>query len=104
INANLSAKIAIYADGEMYDSLEKLADELRFVFITSGAELHKLEGEQGNATDIDNLRVTVSSADGEKCVRCWHISDKVGTDKDYSELCPRCVSNVYAEGESRSFA
>lgn len=106
INANLSAKVTIYTDGKLYDSMAKLGDELRFVFITSDADLQKLHGnaEAGNATDIDNLRVSVSVAQGTKCVRCWHVRDDVGNHSDHPDICERCYTNVVGEGEYREFA
>ncbi|WP_296404923.1 isoleucine--tRNA ligase [Psychrobacter sp.] len=105
INANLSAAVAIYADGEIYDSLSKLDDELRFVLITSSASLNKLSSnEAGDATELDNLRVEVTPAEGTKCVRCWHVSDDVGTDLNHPLICTRCVSNIEGAGEVRHYA
>lgn len=105
INANLSAAVAIYADGEVFNSLVKLEDELRFVLITSSASLHKLgEGQSAEATELDNLRVEVSSAEGTKCIRCWHVRDDVGTDSNHPEICTRCVSNIEGPGEVRHYA
>lgn len=107
INANLSANVKIYTDGQLYDSLAKLGDELRFVFITSDAQLYQRDGETinvANATDIDNLNVSVSVAQGTKCVRCWHVRDDVGNHSDHPDICERCYVNVVGHGESRKFA
>ncbi len=105
INANLSAAVAIYADGEVYDSLAKLEDELRFVLITSSASLNKLSDSQlGSATELDNLRVAVTPAEGTKCIRCWHVRDDVGSDLKHPEICTRCVSNIDGTGEVRDYA
>ena len=105
INANLSAAVAIYADGEIYESLAKLEDELRFVLITSSASLNKLSDSQlGSATELDNLRVEVTSAEGTKCIRCWHVRDDVGSDPKHPQICTRCVSNIEGSGEVRHYA
>ena len=105
INANLSAAVAIYADGEIYESLAKLEDELRFVLITSSASLNKLsESQSGSTTELDNLRVEVTSAEGTKCIRCWHVRDDVGSDPKHPEICTRCVSNIEGPGEVRHYA
>lgn len=106
INANLSAAVTIHADGEVYDSLAKLEDELRFVLITSSANLLKLNDAQpqGDATDIANLRVHVGPAEGTKCIRCWHVRDDVGSDSNHPEICTRCVSNIEGPGEVRHYA
>ncbi|WP_227429747.1 isoleucine--tRNA ligase [Psychrobacter sp. I-STPA6b] len=109
INANLSAQVNIYASGDVYDSLAKLKDELRFVLITSDATLHHLDdlepnNPQGEETDIENLRVSVDSAQGTKCIRCWHVRNDVGSNAQHPEICQRCVSNVTGNGEVRYYA
>ena len=106
INANLSADVTLYASGEMLASLAKLKDELRFVLITSNANLLPLQDAQpqGDATELDSLRVSVTPAQGTKCVRCWHIRDDIGVDPAHPELCARCVSNAFGDGEERHYA
>ena len=89
----------------MFASLAKLKDELRFVLITSNATLLELDdAQQGEATEVDNLRVSISAAQGTKCVRCWHIRNDIGVDAAHPELCARCVSNVSGNGEERHYA
>jgi isoleucyl-tRNA synthetase len=34
--------------------------------------------------------VTVSSAEGEKCQRCWNHRTDVGADAEHPEICGRC--------------
>ncbi|WP_230655859.1 isoleucine--tRNA ligase [Psychrobacter sp. I-STPA10] len=106
INANLTAGVSIYATGDIYDSLAKLEDELRFVLITSEATLEPLDTQtpQGESTDIETLRVSVAPATGEKCIRCWHVRDDVGTNNEHPQLCTRCVSNITNVGEVRHYA
>ncbi|MDO5770411.1 MAG: class I tRNA ligase family protein, partial [Psychrobacter sp.] len=116
INANLSADAILYADGAMYESLAKLGEELRFVLITSSAELQPLSNapvKEADAEHIDksanndesaDLTVTIEAADGTKCVRCWHIREDIGVDATHPELCARCVINVSGDGEVRHYA
>lgn len=94
INSSLSASLDIIADDKAYNSLAKLGDELRFVFITSHVTLAK----------GDELNVKVTPATGEKCTRCWHVLPSVGTVAEYGDICPRCVENAFGAGESRKFA
>lgn len=101
INANLSAQVDLYADPELYQALAKLEDELRFVLITSAANLHPA---QDGDTDENGLKVIVSPATGEKCIRCWHIREDIGTDPKHPEICQRCLTNVEGTGEVRHFA
>lgn len=112
INANLSADVTLYASGDMLGSLAKLKDELRFVLITSNATLLEIQDAEsnqqpqvdGDATELDNLRVSVTPADGTKCVRCWHVRKDIGVDASHPELCARCVTNVAGDGEERHYA
>jgi len=46
----------------------------------------------------------VKKSNHEKCVRCWHHREDVGSDTNHPELCGRCIENVSGSGESRSFA
>ncbi|MFC0820688.1 isoleucine--tRNA ligase [Moraxella marmotae] len=93
ISSNLTAKVAITAPAEIAEILRKLGDELRFVFITSDATVQVGE----------TLTTTITPADGDKCVRCWHICTDVGSDAAHPELCGRCVENL-GDGESRHYA
>lgn len=68
------------------------ADELRFFFLTSQLELRQAEA----------LQIQIERAQGEKCVRCWHYHEAVGSEAAYPELCPRCVLNLGA-GETRHY-
>jgi isoleucyl-tRNA synthetase len=56
------------------------------------------------ATDVEGLRLAVVASEAEKCERCWHHSDTVGTVESHKTLCTRCVDNIEGEGEVRSFA
>jgi isoleucyl-tRNA synthetase len=53
---------------------------------------------------MDNVFVKVTKSSGEKCVRCWHHREDVGTLAAHPELCGRCVENVDGAGEARAFA
>ncbi|UXZ05246.1 isoleucine--tRNA ligase [Moraxella nasicaprae] len=94
VSSNLTAKVVITAPKELADILGKLGDELRFVFISSQTIV-----QAGTEFVVD-----ISPADGEKCVRCWHILPTVGSHTEHPELCPRCVENAFGHGERRQFA
>ena len=42
------------------------------------------------AEEIENLKIKITHADGEKCERCWKYDD-LGTDPEHPTLCPRCT-------------
>ncbi len=105
VGSNLSAKVDIWADEALKAILDRLENELRFVLITSQVVVHAFDPSQGEATDIDGLRVAVSSADGEKCVRCWHVLPDVNTHAGHDGLCSRCIINLPSgAGEERKYA
>ncbi len=106
IGASLQAELTIYADDALKAKLAKLEDELRFVLITSKAELGEASAkpESAVATDIEGLFIHVHASEAAKCERCWHYRDDVGSDERYSDLCGRCVTNVEGDGEVRQFA
>ena len=84
--------------------LNQLGDELRFVLITSQVAVYDF-AEQGEATDLEGLRVQVSAAAGEKCVRCWHVLPDVNTHHEHPGLCGRCIINLPSgQGEERKYA
>jgi len=103
VGSGLSAEVTLYVTPELKDRLALLADELRFVLITSSATLSDQNGE-GQATDVVGLNVKVTPSTYTKCVRCWHYRADVGSHADHPEICARCVDNVAGQGEVRHFA
>ncbi len=108
IGSPLDAEVTLYCDSSLKASLMPLADELRFVLITSEATLAD-EADRGEAVAaVDDLAgklwITAAPVTHEKCERCWHRREDVGSHSDHVTLCGRCVQNVDGEGEQRSFA
>ncbi|MFH2135748.1 MAG: isoleucine--tRNA ligase [Pseudomonadota bacterium] len=95
IGSALQAEVDVYAAKETYELLSRLGDDLRFVLITSRANVHQREGE---------LEIKVTPSAHEKCERCWHYRDDVGSDANHPTLCGRCVSNLFGDGEARKHA
>ncbi|MCP3665378.1 MAG: isoleucine--tRNA ligase [Gammaproteobacteria bacterium] len=106
IGGSLDAEIDLYCGNELKSALDRLGEELRFVFITSGARVHPLSEKPDDAedTEFEGLAVGVSASGHAKCGRCWHHREDVGANADHPELCGRCVENVDGAGESRQFA
>jgi isoleucyl-tRNA synthetase len=94
IGSSLQAGVVIHADGEKYDLLASLGDDLRFVLICS----------QANVVRSTEDRLECVALTHAKCERCWHVRDDVGADTAHPELCGRCVSNLHGEGETRACA
>ena len=106
IRGSLDASVVLYVSEDLKAALETLGDELRFVLITSGATLTHITQAptEAMAGDVEGLKVVVSASVAEKCERCWHRRDDVGTHADHPTLCGRCVSNVAGSGETRHYA
>ena len=106
IGGGLEAEVTVYANDEYRALLEQLGNELRFVLITSKAEVKAFADKPADvaAGELEGIAVSVARSNGEKCPRCWHYSDKIGVNPEHSTLCPRCVENVAGNGEVRQFA
>lgn len=108
IGAPLEAKVTLYAEGERYQQLLSLQEELRFVLITSEAKVKPFtEKEEGAiATEDPLLAIKVEVSSDEKCIRCWHRRPEVGKNLAHPQICERCVSNieVQSQGEARHYA
>lgn len=104
VGGSLSAKVQIWAEDEIYHTLAKLKDELRFVLIVSDVVLHRADATQGAETELAGLRAQVTAAEGVKCARCWHIRTDVGLTPAHPHICARCVENVDGSGEVRHYA
>ena len=105
IGASLQAEVTLYASEALAADLAKLSDELRFVLITSTAQV-STQAAPADAvqTELAGLSVQVAASTAAKCGRCWHHRHDVGADSTHPDLCLRCVSNVEGDGEQRAFA
>jgi len=106
LGSSLESDVILYADEQMLSCLQSLGEELRFVLISSSAQLQPLSAAPANAiaTDLSGLKLAVGKSDHGKCVRCWHHCAEVGSVAEHPELCQRCVDNVDGAGEQRLFA
>jgi isoleucyl-tRNA synthetase len=106
IGSSLNAEVELYCNAEYFEVLNRLADELHFVFITSNATVmaEQFCPEDAIQTEIYGVRLKVIVSEHQKCVRCWHQRYDVGEHAQHPELCGRCVENVAGSGENRKFA
>lgn len=98
IGHSLAAVVTIYANKSWYQML-RTTPHLEKIFIVSGLELLHQEQPPQNAVfldDVDGLWVTVRSAEGGKCERCWMISTSIASDEGHPSLCGRCHQVVDA--------
>ncbi len=97
IGSSLQAEVEIHAHGDKLALLQGLGDDLKFVLITSAANVVA-------ANSADAEKVVVSPSKYRKCERCWHYRADVGADSAHPGLCSRCVSNLFGRGETRRVA
>jgi isoleucyl-tRNA synthetase len=96
VGSSLQAEVTLLASGDDFELLLSLGDDLKFVLITSAAQVKVAEGE---------TRVEATASTHQKCERCWHYRDDVGgDDAAHPGLCGRCVSNLHGAGEARQHA
>ncbi len=100
VGSSLQAEIYIFAEGEILNSLLRLKDDLRFVFITSQATVAQRDSNKQPTP----LMFNVSPSTHKKCDRCWHYLADVGLHVDHPTICGRCVSNLFGAGEVRKYA
>ncbi len=96
----LEAAVDVYLPSEYLNALSYLDGNFSDILITSYATVHPLEEAPAESRVEEDIKVVVSRAKGRKCARCWQIKESVGMDKEYPELCQRCVSILKKEGKS----
>ena len=84
----------MHADGEKYDLLNSLADDLRFVLICSKTKVIRSAEDKVECAPLAHA----------KCERCGHVRNDVGADPAHPEICGRCASNLHGEREPRACA
>ncbi len=106
IGSGLNAEVDLYCEPKLRETLSRLDDELRFVFICSDARVHALDGRTPNAVEtlVKGLYVQVAPSAHTKCARCWHQRPDVGSHPEHPLICGRCVTNITTAGETRSYA
>ena len=93
IGSSLDATIRLGVKEEIYLKLLDKSDELKFIFISSECHLEKIL--------TDDPVIVIEKSNNEKCDRCWHRNESVGSISEHEKLCSRCHQNVFDNGETR---
>jgi isoleucyl-tRNA synthetase len=106
IGSSLEADITIHVDAPLAARYGALGDELRFLLITSEANVVQTAAPAESAvkSSQEGVWIEVKPSTAAKCVRCYQLRSDVGSDSRHPEICARCVSNVEGPGEERRFA
>jgi isoleucyl-tRNA synthetase len=94
IGSSLQAEVTVTAPPAEAAALRSLGDDLKFVFISSAAEV-------ADSADGEALTIRVTPSPQPKCERCWHQRESVGLHAAHPGWCDRCVANVDGPGEVR---
>lgn len=97
VGSSLQAELEFHVAEHKFSALNSLGDDLRLAMITSSAKVYKV------ATAAEQ-RILVHASVHKKCDRCWHYRADVGVDAAHAQICGRCVSNLFGQGEVRSYA
>ncbi|VAX76496.1 Isoleucine--tRNA ligase [Serratia symbiotica] len=106
LGSTLEAAVILYADSEQAEQLKSLQNELHFLLLTSSAHVEDFADAPVDVQTTElfkGLKIAVSTAEGEKCPRCWHYTTNIGLVAEYTDICLRCVTNIAGEGEKRSY-
>jgi isoleucyl-tRNA synthetase len=106
IGSSLEAEVTVYATQALAPALNVPNDELRFLLITSEAQVVPSEvwPESAIPSSKEGVFIEVKRSSAAKCVRCYQLRQDVGANAAHPEICARCVVNVEGPGEERRFA
>jgi isoleucyl-tRNA synthetase len=96
IGSSLQANVSLYLPAADLELARSLGDDLKFVLITSSAEV----AQSSDAA----MAIEVRPSADTKCERCWHYRPDVGSRRKHPTICARCVSNLEGPGERRTHA
>ena len=98
IGKALDAQVMLYADGEVYELLTQMADQLATIFIVSQVSVKPMSEAPADAyvsESVKGLAVEIAQAAGAICERCWIHSETL----DENGLCPRCARVMATKAE-----
>jgi isoleucyl-tRNA synthetase len=97
IGTSLQARVSLGARRETAELLNAYRSDLPMLFIVSQVDLDVTRERDGEASALD---VSVTRAEGSKCVRCWRIVSTISAARETEGLCERCVDALSAAGQA----
>src|SRR5690625_3306194 len=91
IGKSLEAKITILPKNEETKEVLHAIPYLHQMLIVSGAEITESDA---NAKEYDQVYITVEPHPGDVCDRCWVVSETVGDDEEFKDICTRCANII----------
>lgn len=91
IGKSLEAKLSVYGDDEVVALLnDSTIDFAQLSIVSQFTAAGAKENAPEHALVLEKTAIVVEKADGEKCERCWTISETVGKNEAHPTLCTRC--------------
>ncbi len=95
IGHSLDAMVTLSATGKRQELLKRYEGELSNIFIVSKVSVTDNPPKGAfQSEEVKGLAISVARASGEKCPRCWHYSEEIGSEKNYPETCGRCAKSL----------
>lgn len=91
IGNSLEAKVTIAAKDEQTKKVLENIPYLHQMLIVSGVELVE---ESDQLKDYKYVQLSVQKHPGDKCERCWVMSETIGENKTHPTICSRCADVV----------
>lgn len=93
IGKPLDARVTLFGDVQPLFELDDF-DAKEFFIVSSLAFAPESEAgaDAFEAEEVPGLKILVERAPGEKCQRCWRISEELGGNAEHPEACPRCTA------------
>ncbi len=94
IGSSLQAAPTVYATSDYVAAMNGV--DLAEVAITSTAELIEGEAPDGafGLDEVPGVGVVPAPATGDKCERCWNVTEDVGVNAAHPTVCGRCADAV----------
>ena len=94
IGKSLEAKVTVYAKEDVAALLNDANIDFAQLSIVSAFEVASIDKAPADALVLEHASIVVEKATGEKCERCWSISESVGANEAHPTVCARCAEVV----------
>jgi isoleucyl-tRNA synthetase len=96
IGTSLAARVDLTAGGETARLLRRHEADLPMLFIVSHVTL--------DTSGAEEVSVSVSRAEGDKCERCWRVVPELSRNPGSEGICSRCIAALPAGDGGREVA
>ena len=95
---SLDSRITVFAPEELLREIKIEEHYLRETFIVSQILLDDAKNAPQTSyqgQEMEEIRILVETAKGEKCARCWTFSENLGSNPEHPQACPRCTQILH---------